>query len=373
MAAKLGFGSGHLASTSAAGLLNRQGAMSVGTPMTAVSWPSHLRASPELFPIDLHPPSDAVALIPLSRIDYEKASFLDTRLERRPAFTPAFAEVAQAAEGLPVACDYIFHIGHVGSTLLSRLLGTDPRVFSLREPLALRTLAQGDTWPAAERDRRLAVLLALYSRTWLPAQRTLIKATSLVSEIAGPLLALAPASRALMMTVRPETYLATILGGPNSRAELAVAAPARLARLDRRLGQETRLGELSEGELAAMSWACEMAALAAAAATHPRRAAWIDFDAFLADPRAGLARALTALHGEAPPDAVERLATSAYFERYSKQPEYAFGPDVRRQVLAAARQDFAGEIARGLAWLDRTATQPPVAAALQIAEAAHVA
>jgi hypothetical protein len=341
--------------------------------MTAVSWPSHLRASPELFPIDLHPPSDAVALIPLSRVDYEKASFLDTRLDRRPALTPAFADLAQAAEGLPVACDYIFHVGHVGSTLLSRLLGTDPRVFSLREPLALRTLAQGDAWSEAERDRRLAVFLALYSRTWLAPQRALIKATSLVSEVAAVLLGLAPGARALMMTVRPETYLATILGGPNSRAELAAAAPARLARLDRRLGRRTRLEELSEGELAAMSWACEMTALAAAEAAHPGRAAWIDFDAFLADPRAGLTRALTALHGQAPPDAVERLAASAYFQRYSKQPEYPFGPEVRRDVLAAARQEFAGEIARGLAWLDMAAAQPPVAEALAIAQAAHVA
>jgi hypothetical protein len=341
--------------------------------MTAVSWPSHLRASPELFPIDLHPPSDAVALVPLSRVDYERASFLDTRLEVRPALTPAFAEVAQAAQGLPVACDYIFHIGHVGSTLLSRLLGAHPRVFSLREPLALRTLAQGD-WPPAERERRLAVFAALYSRTWTPEQRALVKATSLVSEIAGDLLGLSAASRALMMTVRPQTYLEAILGGPNSRLELAQAAPGRLARLNRRVGGGGwRLEALSEGELCAMSWACEMTALAAAAAAHPGRATWTNFDAFLADPRAGLGRALHGLHGEAAPEAVAAMAGSAYFQRYSKAPEYAFGPDMRAQVLAAARRDSGEEIARGLAWLDRAAAHPEVAAALTLAETADVA
>jgi hypothetical protein len=341
--------------------------------MTAVSWPSHLRTSPELFPIDLHPPSDAVALIPLSRVDYEKASFLDTRLELRPALTPAFAEVAQAAQGLPIACDYIFHIGHVGSTLLSRLLGTHARVFSLREPLALRTLAQAD-WPQDERERRLAVFAALYSRTWTPEQRALVKATSLVSEIAGALIGLSPASRALMMTVRPQTYLESILGGPNSRLELAQAAPARLARLNRRIGGDGwRLDELSEGERCAMSWACEMTALAAAAAAHPGRAIWIDFDTFLADPRTGLTRALSALHGEVAPEAVAALAGSAYFQRYSKAPEYAFGADVRAEVLAAARRDSGEEIARGLAWLDRAAGRAPIAAALNLAETADVA
>ena len=339
-----------------------------------MSWPSHLRASPELFPMDLHPPSDAVALVPLSRVDYEKASFLDERLQRRPAATPAFADVAAAAEGLPVACDYIFHLGHVGSTLLSRLLGSHPAVFSLREPQALRTFAQGDSWTPAERDRRLAVFAALYSRTWLPSQRALIKATSGVSEIAGTLLGLAPASRAIMMTVRPETYLATILGGPNSRVELKLAAPGRLARLARRLGEaEWRADPLSEGELAAMSWACEMTALAAASAAHPGRSTWIDFDLFLCDPRAGLSRALGALHAEAPAETVERLAGSGYLERYSKAPEYAFGPEARREVLAAARREAAGEIARGLAWLDRAAAQPAVAAARSMVETAGVA
>ncbi|HEV2531120.1 hypothetical protein [Phenylobacterium sp.] len=346
--------------------------------MTAVSWPSRLRASPELFPIDLHPPTDQVALLQLSRIDYEKASFLDTRLEQRPVLTPTFAELAEAARGLPVACDYIFHVGHVGSTLVSRLLGTHPKVFSLREPMALRTLAQAkaarEPWVAVERARRLAVFAALYSRTWLPDQRSLVKATSLVSGIAGELMALEPGSRALSMTVGPETYLATILGGPNSRVELRATAPARLARLNGRLGGPPwRIEDLAEGEQAAMSWACEMMALGAADDATDGRMAWIDFDRFLADPIAGLTIALQALHGRADRAEVERLAASAYFQRYSKAPEYGYGPQVRREVLAAARHESGAEIARGLAWLDRAACHGPVAAALQRAETIGVA
>jgi len=343
-----------------------------------MSWSTHLRDSPELFPIDLQPATDTAALLQLSRVDYEKASFLDTRLDRRPVALPPFAELEAAAHGLPVACDYIFHIGHVGSTLLSRLLGTHPRVFSLREPLALRTFAQAHAdpapWTNAELARRMAVFLALYSRPWTADQRALVKATSLVGEIAGPLLGLAPASRALMMTVAPETYLATILAGPNSRVELRMAAPARLARLARRIGEPVgRLEDLSEGELAAMSWACEASALAAAAAEHPTRCAWIDFDRFLADPRAGLAAALAHLHGAADPADVERLAGSAYFERYSKAPEYGYGPSVRRQALQAARHEFGAEIRKGLAWLETARRRPALASALDRLGTAHVA
>ncbi len=323
--------------------------------MSSTGWQARLLASPELFPLTLEPARDMVEFRAMPAVEYERASFLDLRLTAPSVLAAPFADVSAAAASLPVACDFIFHIGHVGSTLLSRLLGTHPAVFSVREPQALRVFAQaelaGQPWTPDALDARMATFLALYSRTWRPGQRSLIKATSLVSELAVRLLGLAPRGKALLMTVTPETYLATILGGPNSRVELAAAAPARRARLARRMGR-TFAGEFSEGELAAMSWACETAALHAAAGAFPDRTAWIDFDAFLADPAAGLSQALTTLHGRADPAEVQRLAQSAYFQRYSKAPEYVFGPEARAAVLGEARHEHAAEIRRGLAWLE---------------------
>ncbi|MEO8115780.1 MAG: hypothetical protein ABI655_15430, partial [Phenylobacterium sp.] len=260
-------------------------------------------------------------------------------------------------------------LGHVGSTLLSRLLGIHPAVFSLREPQVLRTLAQaelaGAPWGEPELQARLGCFVALFARTWTPGRRTLVKATSLVGELADRLSRRDAQARAILMTVAPETYLETILGGPNSRQELVAAARARLARLQRRIGEPAaRLEDLSEGEAAAMSWACEMTALLAAAQAHPRRVLWIDFDGFLEDPRAGLAAALKRLHGRAEPAEVETIAGSAYFDRYSKAPEYGYGPGLRRQVLEAARRDHAGEIRRGLDWLRRAARHAAIGRAL---------
>lgn len=336
--------------------------------MSVMGWESRLRGSPELFPFSLDLATERVELVALQPVDYEKASFLDARLAAPPAARPAYAEIARVMAGAPEACDYIFHIGHVGSTLLSRLLGTHPAVFSLREPEVLRTLAQAELagpWGEAELQARLGSFTALFSRTWAPGQRTLVKATSLVGELASRLLTRGAEAQAILMTVAPESYLATILGGPNSRLELRAAAPARLARLQRRIGEPpARLEDLSEGEAAAMSWACEMTALLEAGQAHPQRTSWIDFDRFLDDPRRGLAAALGRLHGRAEPEQVERIAGSAYFERYSKAPEYGYGPDLRRQVLDAARHDHAEEIRRGLAWLEAAGRHAPVGRAL---------
>lgn len=321
-------------------------------------WTQRLRASPALFPIDLSFANGQATLVRLSAVDYERASFLDGRLQLVPEASPSLAALHEAAQGLRIGCDYIFHIGHVGSTLISRVLGTHPEVFSLREPQALRTFAQApevDGWPSA-----LADFAALYSRTWLPAQRCVIKATSIVSDIATELLALAEDSHAILLTAAPEVYIPTILGGPNSVVELRAQAPARMRRLQSRIGAPTwPLDELCDGELAAMSWACEMLGLARAAAAAPERTIWLDFDSFLADRRTGLALALRALRREASSETVAALAGSAYFDRYSKAPQYAYSAQLRHDVLDAARRGSGAEIARGLAWLERAATDWP--------------
>ena len=337
--------------------------------MDPKDWRARLPGSPELLPFAIDPRTDRVELLALQPVDYEKASFLDARLTAPVAAVVPFAELQAAAAALPVAADFIFHIGHAGSTLLSRLLGQHAAVFSLREPMALRAFATGDGWDAAALDARLTTFLALYSRTWRPGQRALIKATSSVGEIAGRLLTLAPGARAVMMTLRPEPYLATILGGPNSRVELEGAAASRIARLRRRFPDAGfRLDGLSIGELTAMSWVCEMAGLVAGAAGRAERVLWLDFDTFLADPAAALAAALGLIHGDAAE--APRLAQSPYLQRYSKAPEYAYGPEVRAQTLAAARRDDAAEIARGLAWLDDAARDPRLAPVLAAADSA---
>lgn len=338
--------------------------------MVSTDWPARLRASPALFPLSLDVAADKVRFVSLGPIDYEKASFLDARVQAPLAAELAYSDAAAAMAGAPIACDWIFHVGHVGSTLISRLLGTHPRVFSLREPQILRAFAQADVadapWPAGDFEARLSVFLALFSRTWGPPKRALIKATSMVSGLAGRLLALSPGGRALFLTVTPETYLATMLSGANL-GDVRNSAPVRLARLERRLGRTAwRLDALSPGELVALSWACDMADFAEAAARFPERIIWVDFDAFLAGPQAGLATALAHLHGAADAGEVARMAGSAYLQRYSKAPEYAYGPELRGQVLAEARAVSGGEIAKGLAWLqDAGRAWPAIAQAVE--------
>jgi hypothetical protein len=87
-----------------------------------------LRRDPDLYPHSYEPLRDAVLLIDMTR-DACAASFLD---QRRLApqtggqwmmAAPLDAAMDEVARG---ECCLILHIGHVGSTLLSRLMGPFP-------------------------------------------------------------------------------------------------------------------------------------------------------------------------------------------------------------------------------------------------------
>jgi hypothetical protein len=328
-----------------------------------------LRRSPELFPLALNLPSDSVAFIRLSRSNYEQASFLDARLltPNTSSQSLPWSQVAAAinATQLIERCGFIFHIGHVGSTLLSRLVGAHAGVFSLREPALLRTFAQlrdqeaqPHRWSAADFDARLTGCLKLLSRTFEAAQLPLVKATSFVSELAASLMSRASAPKAVMMYVSPESYLATILGGPNSRQEAKILAPSRLRRLHRYIGAEAwQLPLLSEGEVLAMSWACEMSALTLATNSGGRRVLRVNFDQFLANPGPLLSTVLCHFDIAATANEVHAIVEGPVMRRYSKAPEHGYDAALRRDVLNVARATQRTEINRGLAWLSHAAEQ----------------
>jgi hypothetical protein len=316
--------------------------------------------SPLLYPLALDLRVDAVQFIRLTASEYAAASFLDDRLREPGVPTAAvpWADVRAAAEALTPRCHFIFHISHVGSTLLSRLVGEHPAVFSLREPAILRflaethrTLDQPDCpWSRAEFEDRLRAYLALWSRTFDHSQTAVIKATSFVGEMASHLLERVSSARAVLMTVRPEVFLRAMLGG--AMTDIDSAIEKRLARLHRRLGETRwRAAGLSPGERVAMSWLSEMAALAEAADRFPSRTLWLDFDQFLEDPNGKLAAALNHFGVADAAAGIEAILAGPIMGRYAKAPEQQFDAAFRGRLLDQAGRAHATEIAKGLTWL----------------------
>jgi hypothetical protein len=298
---------------------------------------------------------DALELVELDEGAYRAASFLDERLlVRDPRRANCeLALVGSAAMRLESRAHYLFHIGHVGSTLVSRLIGAHESFFSLREPALLRAFADPTTPPAG---LSLDCVLALLARTWRPAQRAVIKATSLVNEAAETILGGMHRPAAIFIYATPQNYLRGIFAGPNSRVESKALVPGRKRRLERRFGAEALPPIQTEGEWVAMNWLSEMSALHRAAQRFEAQVLWMDFDGFLQHPETGLSAIFQALGAQCPMADIESLASGPIMRQYSKAPEHSYDAALRREVLESADWQHGAEIKRGLQWLGRIAS-----------------
>ena len=315
---------------------------------------------------------DRLLMLRLSEETLRDASFLDQRVLTRGADGAWFAwqQVAErmgnAATG--TTAHYVFHIGHCGSTLISRLLA-ELGVTPLREPLPLRTLAEmlpdlGQPYSRWSRDTfetRLALLCNLFDRGAGPRA---VKATSFCNDLAPLILAGNQAVRATIVYARPRAYIANMLAGSNSRLDLSSVAPLRLRRLDARTGGGLGcLHEMSPGIVAGMSWASEMSALAATFdGSDGARVLAVDFDDFLRDVRGSLGRLARHIVPGTQDDLIAAAAASPALTRYSKAPEHVYDAGLRDSVLADAERRWSEDIRAGLAWCERAATRWPVVA-----------
>ena len=307
--------------------------------------------------------NDRVLIALLGEADYRGASFLDQRL-----LTDSIGREWMAWDALPDVGpaaprpDYIFHIGHVGSTLVSRLLAEVGDVLPLREPMLLRTLAQvaeridkpESVWSPDLYRTRLAQVAGWLGRGFQPGQRAMVKASSVITAIADDLTG--NDGRALFLYVPLQRYIETILAGEASMAETLAQAPARIARLAALVPDfPYQLWQLPPVTRVAMSWLAEMATAARTLPVADPRHLWVDFEAMLADPAASLFAQAEHFGLALAPARIETVLAGPIMRQYSKAPEHGFSPDLRRQLQAQAAREHAPAIAEAIAWVEALA------------------
>lgn len=339
--------------------------------------------SPDSYPQKLDLVRSRILQIELDEPAYQAASFLDDRIlgpGTRGAWLP-IERVAAAAQRGPQArpLHLILHTGHVGSTLLSRLLDTTGSVLSLREPLPLRTLAEASDvlgqpeslLSAPQFELVLDTFVLLWSRGYATTRCVVLKATSAAARVAPLLLRRNAASRAVYLNLRAEPYLATLLAGANSPVDLRGHGVERMRRLRSRIG--TPLGSLhalTPGELTAMSWLAESLTRREILDQWPDRVLAVDFDALLGDLPRVMQQVVDRLQLPADPGWLAQLGSNPALARYSKSPDHEYSPALRAQVLDQARREHRDEIRRGLEWLESMArTEKTVARVLDDASA----
>jgi hypothetical protein len=336
---------------------------------------SGLAASPDVYVQKIDLARGAALLVQLNESAYRAASFLDDRILTAglkgawASLESVLAAAQGGAAGKPL--HFIFHTGHVGSTLLSRLLDESGAVLSLREPLPLRTLADArdalGQWESLlspdDYEHLELALLRLWSRGYAGTHTVVVKATSSACRIGTSLLDRQSAARAVYLNLAAEPYLATLLAGKNSGVDLRGHGPVRIRKLQARThAPHAPLYALQLGELAAMSWLAETWNQHDVADRFGARILALNFDELLADVAGSVRR--VAEHFQLPVESgwLRNIARSPVLTRYSKSPDFEYSPQLRGELLRESRRNNAAQIAAGLRWLETLGKLAPAVA-----------
>lgn len=303
---------------------------------------------------------------------YRETSFLDQRVAalRLPTIRYELKHLAGMFPRLGDArgpMGFIFHVGHCGSTLLSRALGLSERVLPLREPMTLRTLSADER----ELDSPMSFLsradwawlrttiIDTLARRFRPDQFNIVKATSTGNNLIAPIMDDSESHRAVLLYVPLETYLATMLGKRREGGDLWGQARVRMK--DWMGIEETpsfSLHELRAPHFAVLSWMTSMSTMLSAREKFGPRTSAMNFEDLIADPDTQLSKAAGFFGLE---DEAETIVSRfpQVSSAYSKQPDRPFTPEMRAEGLALTRAHFAEEIRTGMDWAQTLIARVP--------------
>jgi hypothetical protein len=335
-------------------------------------WP-RVTTSPELHFHSLDIERQAGLFIQMPEGAYGAASFLDGR-----TFTSltvgGWIPLERIKESVlrgprpATPLHFIFHMGHTGSTLLSRLLDETGVVQSLREPLVLREWAElhdnrgeiASLMSPDDIDAFLEIMLRLWARCRDAGQSAIVKATSTAARVAGPMMAARENAHAVYLSMDPEAYMAVILAPTTQRLDIRRNAAGRVRRLIAHLGAVPKpLYAMSTAELVAASWLTEALTRESLKKAVGERLLLLDFDELLADLPTMIQRVLAHLGLPDDPKTVNRIADCGILRQYSKAPEHAYSKELRQQVIEQSRQQHRAEISEGMAFLASLTSRHP--------------
>lgn len=167
---------------------------------------------PSWLPHRYDPGHDAIHFRRVTREEHRRATFLTD--EYLGSDSPVVLRRSDVVAADPVAAPvhFIFHSAYCCSTLLARAVDIDGVAMGLKEPVLLNDLVG---WRHRGGDRRGIAMaldhgLRMLERPFSEGEAIVIKPSNIVNGLAPAMLAMRPASRALLLYAPLETYLASV-------------------------------------------------------------------------------------------------------------------------------------------------------------------
>jgi hypothetical protein len=334
-----------------------------------------LRSNPDFLLQNFDLANRRALVVQVNETVYRNASFLDDRIfnpQMEGFWLPLESVFEETSQLTPAKPSYIFHVGHCGSTLISRLLAELPGCLPLREPMSLLTLAvarrelgRASSWlTTAQWDQLLQTAIHSLARTYRASDRSLVKATSNASNLLDTVSTMLDgSSHILMLYISLESLLAAMLRTPDLRASIHAFSPAWITDFCRLSGRnDLCLAELDDARQIAIKWLTVLLLFIQTNAAHPERTQILNFDDFLNKPEESLLNIARFFALDCQPVKAQELMNGPLMRTYSKIPTQNFNPLQRRRELQDARQKFQSEIREGLKWAEILCSDTPLLA-----------
>jgi hypothetical protein len=297
---------------------------------------------------------------------FQRSTFLDNRIavdDQRQLVVP-LADLlrvrATLAPPLP-PLGFLFHTAFCCSTLLARALQAVPRTHVLREPLALRDLAdarraaraRGASDPVGGALGRLT--LDLLGKTFEPHATVVIKPTNLAANFAWDALSLAPHARGVVLSCSYDAWIVSCMKKlPDTRAKMPWLAaqlllddPLSAASLDI---DATRLDETRAMVLVwflqRRAWSMRLAAEGGV------RLRSLDAEELLADPLTVLERVRYHLDLNHEPGRIAAIVAGPVWNTHAKDPKAPYDATRRAAENAQIRVRHREPLARARVFHD---------------------
>ncbi|CAN5272327.1 hypothetical protein BH10PSE12_BH10PSE12_09250 [soil metagenome] len=316
------------------------------------------------------PVHDAVHFLKVDRQAHRAATFLvDGELPADAAkLVLRFDDSAQAAAPTAAPLHYIFHSAYCCSTLLARAFDYPGMSMALKEPVILTDIvgARRRGLEAAKVSRALDGVLNLLAQPFGPGEAVIVKPSNIITGIAAPMLALRPASRALLLHAPLRVYLTSIakkgMWGRMWVREYFVAA-LKDGIVDLGFDPEQLMLQ-TDLQIAATGWLAQHKLFAQIASRFgPDRVQTLNSETLIARPLEAMT-ALIDLFGLAmTPDQIAALVAGPAFSRHSKFDKAFSGQDRKSEERDAANL-HADEIEKVVIWAEAVAKSQGVAMTL---------
>lgn len=296
--------------------------------------------------------ADAV-MVEMDRDTYGQSIFLDQRiLAKGPVSTKVpRASLLQGLAAAPAAAPicYIFHTAHCGSTLLARALDLKTENLVLREPQALRQLGvEAATTRGADHERTVRLVRTLLARRYNPNGPVIVKANVPVNFLIPDLMAPQANQPAIFLHYGLDDYLLAILRSETHRGWVQRVVGQLSPGLDRLTGAQT--AEQSVAVLAAHLWLAQVLMFDRALGDYPNTRSLSAEDLF--EKPAAVVSAAFELFGQSQStEVIAKIVGSEMFQRYSKDPRYAFNNALRVQRRAALKVELASDLKQARDWV----------------------